>query len=169
MTNLTPKHKPSASFSSSVVQMSGVAKSPSKAPPAINAPSPIKASAKPPPKAPSKAQSSSGATADRGNIGRPKAPPPQSSSAAAASSGEEPDDRSRSPPVTKVVSPSKIGVKQMVAMFEEAKKRGGLSDADYKTYLNLHDEWMSAIGDKDTKASKVKELQNLFKRTLWKK
>jgi hypothetical protein len=70
---------------------------------------------------------------------------------------------------TKQIPPSQIGIQKLREELEHAKNNKKISPDDISTYMKLYDEWKDAKGNPMLKREKLKGLQALYKRTLYKK
>ncbi len=77
--------------------------------------------------------------------------------------------RSRSPP--KKLQPSRMGIQRLRETFKEAINNNKINATDQGTFNNLYQQWVSARGNQNQKlrAQIVKELQQLYKTSIWQK
>ena len=77
--------------------------------------------------------------------------------------------RAQSETAAEQLAPSVIGIQKLREEMEQAKNKNKLSVADTSKYMKLYDEWKEAKGNADLKRTTLKELQALYKRTVYKK
>ena len=62
-----------------------------------------------------------------------------------------------------------IGIQKVREELLNARNKGKLSNDDYSEYLKLYDSWVSAKGNKTAKKYKLKGLQALYKKSIYRK
>ena len=67
------------------------------------------------------------------------------------------------------LTPSQMGIQRLTEEFNTTSNKQKLSTQDLSAALILLDEWKAAKGQPDVKKEKLKALQGLYKRTLYKK
>ena len=66
-----------------------------------------------------------------------------------------------------LIMPSKIGIQKLRETFEEANNKHAINTVTYRKYRSLYNEWITSKGDPILKKAKLKELQKLYKETVF--
>ena len=67
------------------------------------------------------------------------------------------------------IIPSKIGIQSLRYAFEEANNKNKITTTSYRQYRSMYNKWISSSGDPDTKKMHLRDLQRLYRDTLWRK
>ena len=70
-------------------------------------------------------------------------------------------------PSPTLIKPSKIGIQKLREMFEEANNRNTITKATYKKYRSVYNNWIKSAGDKDMKKGYLRELQDLYRQSIF--
>lgn len=66
-----------------------------------------------------------------------------------------------------VIIPSKIGIQKLRETFEEANNKNAINTTTYRKYRSIYNKWASSAGVPAGKKQALKELQALYRDTVF--
>ena len=66
-----------------------------------------------------------------------------------------------------LIMPSKIGIQKLRETFEDANNKNTINTTTYRQYRSLYNKWVSNRGVPTAKKEALKELQNLYRETVY--
>ena len=68
-----------------------------------------------------------------------------------------------------LIIPSKIGIQKLREVFEEANNRNTINTKTYRSYKSIYNNWIRSAGDKEMKKQYLKDLQDLYRKEIFRK
>ena len=66
-----------------------------------------------------------------------------------------------------MIMPSKIGIQKLRETFEDAINKEAISKTTFRNYRSLYNQWVSSKGNLVEKKNALRQLQKLFRETVY--